>query len=61
MQEAFREFIQSIGTHGKLRLAPTPSGYPHAGNVFNFLLNYVAARSRGAALLLPIELAPPRM
>jgi glutamyl-tRNA synthetase len=55
MEEAFRSFLDSIGPHSKLRLAPTPSGFLHAGNVFNFLLNYTAARSRGATLLLRID------
>ncbi len=55
MQAAFRTFVESIGKESRLRLAPTPSGYLHAGNVFNFLLNFVAAKSRGAGLLLRID------
>lgn len=55
MNAAFRHFLKSIGDTGRLRLAPTPSGYLHAGNLFNFLLNHFGARSRGAKLLLRID------
>lgn len=55
MNAAFRTFVETIGDQSRLRIAPTPSGYLHAGNLFNFLLNYFAARSRGAKLLLRID------
>lgn len=44
------------------RLAPTPSGYLHAGNVVNFLVIDEIARSLGATLVLRVDdLDQPRM
>jgi glutamyl/glutaminyl-tRNA synthetase len=40
---------------GRTRLAPTPSGYLHAGNALNFLLTDRLARSLGARVLLRID------
>lgn len=37
------------------RLAPTPSGFLHQGNAFNFLLNWLYARQLGAKVLLRID------
>ncbi len=37
------------------RLAPTPSGYLHQGNVFNFLLNWLWARANGGKVMLRID------
>lgn len=37
------------------RLAPTPSGFIHPGNVYNFLLNWLWARSQGGQVLLRID------
>lgn len=37
------------------RLAPTPSGYLHAGNIYNFLLNWLWARSNNGKVLLRID------
>lgn len=37
------------------RLAPTPSGFLHTGNVFNFLLNWHWAKHSGGKLLLRID------
>ncbi|MBK9176054.1 MAG: hypothetical protein IPM46_06890 [Flavobacteriales bacterium] len=39
----------------RTRLAPTPSGYVHAGNAVNFLLTAAMARSLGAELQLRID------
>lgn len=39
----------------KTRLAPTPSGFLHAGNAFNFLLTAALARRFGASLLLRVD------
>jgi glutamyl-tRNA synthetase len=40
----------------KTRLAPTPSGYLHAGNAINFIINTVVAKSRsGGRVLLRID------
>ena len=37
------------------RIAPTPSGYLHLGNVFNFLLTWLWARSNQGQVLLRID------
>ncbi|WP_375445676.1 glutamate--tRNA ligase family protein [uncultured Fibrella sp.] len=37
------------------RIAPTPSGFLHLGNAVNFVLTWLAARGRGAPLLLRID------
>ncbi len=37
------------------RLAPTPSGFLHAGNVYNFLLNWLWAKALGGQVLLRID------
>jgi glutamyl-tRNA synthetase len=36
-------------------MAPTPSGFLHIGNAFNFLLNWASAKSADARLLLRID------
>lgn len=54
--QQFRAFAGSANSSGRFRLAPTPSGYLHAGNAFNFILNWLAARlNPGATLLLRID------
>jgi glutamyl-tRNA synthetase len=53
--EAFEQFLQGIGPNARLRLAPTPSGLLHLGNALNFWLNYRAAQSAHADLLLRID------
>lgn len=48
--------IRSVGPGSRVRLAPTPSGYLHAGNALNFILNWLAARLHpGARVLLRID------
>jgi glutamyl/glutaminyl-tRNA synthetase len=37
------------------RLAPTPSGFLHQGNLYNFLLNWLWARANGGRVLLRID------
>lgn len=37
------------------RLAPTPSGYLHRGNLFNFMLNWLYARKHGGKVWLRID------
>lgn len=37
------------------RLAPTPSGFLHKGNAFNFLLNWLLTRSANGKVLLRID------
>jgi glutamyl-tRNA synthetase len=55
-EAAFRECLNSISAGARLRLSPTPSGYLHRGNVYNFLQTYqLWKRSEGATLLLRID------
>jgi glutamyl/glutaminyl-tRNA synthetase len=42
--EDFKAFLPSRKAAVLFRLAPTPSGFLHAGNALNFGLNYTAAR-----------------
>lgn len=52
----FDAFVRSIGPGSRLRLAPTPSGFLHAGNALNFVLTWLAARAHsGARILLRID------
>jgi glutamyl/glutaminyl-tRNA synthetase len=37
------------------RIAPTPSGFIHTGNIYNFLMNWLWARSNGGKVLLRID------
>jgi glutamyl-tRNA synthetase len=37
------------------RIAPTPSGFLHKGNVFNFLLNWLWSRANGGKVMLRID------
>jgi glutamyl/glutaminyl-tRNA synthetase len=39
----------------KTRIAPTPSGYLHIGNIVNFLITAALARQSGAGILLRID------
>lgn len=44
------------------RIAPTPSGYLHTGNAFNFILSWLITRKLGGSLRLRIDdLDAPRM
>ena len=43
------------GTFNKTRLAPTPSGFLHIGNVFSFALTAAIAKKTGASILLRID------
>lgn len=46
----------------RTRLAPTPSGYLHSGNLFSFLLTYKLAQAAQASLVLRIDdLDAPRV
>lgn len=52
----FDSFVRSAGPASRFRLAPTPSGFLHAGNALNFVLNWLAARAHtGARILLRID------
>ncbi|MDX1910441.1 MAG: glutamate--tRNA ligase family protein, partial [Saprospiraceae bacterium] len=44
LADSFFAFIKTIHPGARLRLAPTPSGFLHQGNAFNFILNWLAAR-----------------
>lgn len=48
-------FFCAMNRQRRLRIAPTPSGYLHLGNAFNFLLTASIARSLNADLLLRID------
>jgi glutamyl-tRNA synthetase len=39
----------------RVRIAPTPSGYLHIGNIYNFILNWLWARVNGGEVLLRID------
>lgn len=39
----------------RTRYAPTPSGWLHIGNAYNFVLTWLAARSRGGSITLRID------
>lgn len=39
----------------RTRIAPTPSGFLHLGNVFSFILTAALAREKGASILLRID------
>ena len=44
-----------IKSFRKTRIAPTPSGYLHLGNVLSFALTAELARQAGASILLRID------
>lgn len=47
--------MQGLQHGGSTRLAPTPSGFLHAGNALNFLITSQLARAHGATLRLRID------
>lgn len=53
--QQFQEFLQAAGAGCRLRLAPTPSGFLHAGNALNFILNWLVARQNNGRVLLRID------
>ena len=53
--QQLQDFIQIAGPGCRLRLAPTPSGFLHAGNALNFIFNWLTARCNKGALLLRID------
>jgi glutamyl-tRNA synthetase len=55
-ERRLQAFYAEAGSHSRWRLAPTPSGFLHAGNLYNFSLNVRGARwYEGGALLLRID------
>lgn len=50
--ETFAAFARTAWPGGRLRLAPTPSGFLHPGNALNFTLNWLVARLAPAGRLL---------
>jgi glutamyl-tRNA synthetase len=46
----FTDLCQGVTRESRLRLAPTPSGFLHLGNAFNFSLNWLAAHVCGDAI-----------
>lgn len=53
--QQLHDFIQTAGPGCRLRLAPTPSGFLHAGNALNFIFNWITARYNHGTLLLRID------
>jgi glutamyl-tRNA synthetase len=51
----FFDYARDLGTNGRLRIAPTPSGFLHLGNAVNFTLIWLVARLNGAKILLRID------
>ncbi len=51
-QAEFAAFARSAWPGGRLRIAPTPSGFLHLGNALNFTLNWLVARLAPAGRLL---------
>ena len=47
--------LMSLKTFTCTRIAPTPSGYLHVGNLFSFLLTAILAKKAQAKLLLRID------
>jgi len=47
--------MRSLPRYQRTRLAPTPSGYLHMGNLFSFAMTAGLARMHGAAILLRID------
>lgn len=47
--------LMSLKTFTCTRIAPTPSGYLHVGNLFSFLLTVILAKKAQAKLLLRID------
>ncbi|MEZ4738952.1 MAG: glutamate--tRNA ligase family protein [Flavobacteriales bacterium] len=47
--------LTKIPPRGRTRLAPTPSGFLHVGNAFNFLVSALLAKDSGSDLLLRID------
>jgi glutamyl-tRNA synthetase len=45
----------SIGTPVRVRFAPSPTGYPHLGNIRTALFNWLFARHHGGRFILRIE------
>lgn len=61
---SFSKFVVLTGASMQLhsRIAPTPSGYLHAGNALNFVLTWLLVRSTNGTLRLRIDdLDAPRM
>jgi len=46
---------EHIATFSKTRIAPTPSGYLHLGNVLSFAITAALAKKHGAKILLRID------
>jgi glutamyl-tRNA synthetase len=53
--QQLRDFVRDAGPGCRLRLAPTPSGFLHAGNALNFIFNWITARCNGGSLILRID------
>jgi glutamyl-tRNA synthetase len=47
--------IRHTGQQALFRLAPTPSGFLHTGNLYNFLVNWICARLSHSRVLLRVD------
>lgn len=47
--------MSTQGPFKRTRIAPTPSGFLHLGNIFSFILTTALARKNGASILLRID------
>lgn len=53
--QALLEWLRASSLRPRGRLAPTPSGYLHRGNILNFLLNWLVLRISGGEVGLRID------
>lgn len=67
METGMSEALHTDGTRGGAdtapvvgRLAPSPSGRMHLGNVFAYLMAWLSARSAGGSVVLRVENIDPR-
>ncbi len=44
------DFVRSVTSESRLRMAPTPSGFLHIGNALNFSLQWLAAKYCGGSV-----------
>lgn len=55
--QQWHRFLKTVGPDSRFRYAPTPSGFLHLGNAFNFIFNYLSAHivSPAAEIVLRID------
>ncbi|MBN2647951.1 MAG: hypothetical protein JXR44_09215 [Thiotrichales bacterium] len=60
LESLCRQLQTELGTNARGRLAPTPSGFLHLGNVRNFVLNWLLIRALGGQVGLRIDDMDPQ-